>query len=96
MYFRDLQLRLAPESSVPLAFQLAGLLASEIQVGRLAPGEILPGSRVLSESLGLSRYVAMAALKELVKQGWAISLPNSGTYVSLTLPSHLPHVWYDS
>jgi GntR family transcriptional regulator / MocR family aminotransferase len=93
MHFRDLQPQLDPESSEPLAFQLAGLLAREIQAGRLVPGEMLPGSRVLSENLGFSRYVAMAALKELVKQGWATSLPNSGTYVSQTLPSHLPHSW---
>lgn len=93
MHFRDLQLRLDLASSEPLAFQLAGLLVGEILTGRLSPGEILPGSRVLSESLGLSRYVVMAALKELTQQGWATSLPNSGTYVSQTLPSHMPPSW---
>jgi GntR family transcriptional regulator / MocR family aminotransferase len=72
--------------SAPRHQQLARALVREIQRGRLDPGARLPGSRVLATSLGLNRKVVVAALDELVGQGWLEVMKARGTRVALTLP----------
>ncbi|MBE4750968.1 PLP-dependent aminotransferase family protein [Corallococcus sp. ZKHCc1 1396] len=67
--------------------QLARALVQEIQRGRLPPGAMLPGSRTLATQLGVNRKVVVAAVEELVAQGWLETLPASGTRVAALLPS---------
>jgi len=93
MAFSDLFDRLDPRASEPLALQLARLLAAEIGRGRLAPGETLPSSRALAQSLGLSRHIVMSALWELEMEGWTVSRHGSGTYVADVLPATFPASW---
>jgi GntR family transcriptional regulator / MocR family aminotransferase len=71
----------------PRHVQLARALVREIQRGRLAPGARLPGSRTLATTLGLNRKVVVAALDELVAQGWLEALPARGTQVAQSLPA---------
>lgn len=71
----------------PRHVQLARALVREIQRGRLAPGARLPGSRTLAASLKLNRKVVVAALDELVAQGWLEALPARGTQVAQSLPA---------
>lgn len=66
--------------------QLIRALINEIQRGRLAPGAMLPGSRTLAEQLKVNRKVVVAAVDELVAQGWLETQPAAGTRVVATLP----------
>ncbi|MEQ8927356.1 MAG: PLP-dependent aminotransferase family protein [Fulvivirga sp.] len=72
--------------SKPLYLQLTEQLIQEISSGRLAPGLKLPGTRVLSEILNVNRKTVQNCYDELLAQGWLITKPSSGTYVSHTLP----------
>lgn len=93
MTLRLLQPCLDPASDRPLALQVAHLLVREIREGRLRPGEVLPGSRVVSEELGITRHAAMSALRELELEGWVETRPGSGTYVAERLPVGVPRHW---
>jgi len=93
MPFPDLAARLDAGAPEPLALQLVRLLAREIRDGGMAPGAAMPSSRALAEELGISRHVAMSALRELEMEGWVLSRPGSGTYVSGTPPGELPRGW---
>jgi DNA-binding GntR family transcriptional regulator len=64
--------------------QLAEELLAEITSGRRKPGEPLPSVRELAAEHG--QTVAQRALMELVREGWATSIPGSGTYVADPLP----------
>jgi len=66
--------------------KLCNQLINEIQVGRLKPGDILPGSRSLASQLAVNRKTVQLAYEELESQGWLESRPRSGTYVSNQLP----------
>ncbi|HET9626232.1 MAG TPA: PLP-dependent aminotransferase family protein [Kofleriaceae bacterium] len=68
------------------ATQLTRALVHEIQRGRLPPGAMLPGSRTLASQLGVNRKVVVAAIDELVTQGWLETRPASGTRVAASLP----------
>lgn len=71
----------------PKFLQIAATLVDEIRRGRLRPGDRLPGSRVLAQSLGVHRNTVLAALQELIAQGWLRSAPARGTYVASDLPT---------
>jgi GntR family transcriptional regulator/MocR family aminotransferase len=73
-------------ASAPSHERLARALVREIQRGRLDAGALLPGSRVLAESLGVNRKVVVAALDELCAQGWLEAEPARGTRVAQILP----------
>jgi GntR family transcriptional regulator / MocR family aminotransferase len=47
---------------------------------------MLPGSRTLAHQLGVNRKVVVAAVEELVSQGWLETRPASGTRVAAFLP----------
>ncbi|MCY1071402.1 PLP-dependent aminotransferase family protein [Nannocystis sp. RBIL2] len=79
-------LALDPAAAVPRQTQLARALVAEIQRGRLAPGAFLPGSRTLAAQVGVNRKVVVAAVDELVAQGWLEALPARGIRVAMNLP----------
>ncbi|WP_456749190.1 GntR family transcriptional regulator [Bradyrhizobium sp. USDA 4341] len=62
--------------------QIHGLIVS----GRLKPGARLPGTRALSEQLGVSRNTIILAYETLTSEGYLESREGAGTYVSTTLP----------
>lgn len=66
--------------------KLLNKLTTDIKDGRLAPGSMLPGSRSLAEQLGINRKTVQQVYEELEVQGWLMTRPRSGTYVSETLP----------
>ncbi|WP_437537313.1 PLP-dependent aminotransferase family protein [Sorangium sp. So ce726] len=74
-------------ASVPRQTQLSRAIVQEIQRGRLLPGSTLPGSRTLAAQLNVNRKVVVAAVDELVAQGWLEALPARGTRVALNLPT---------
>ncbi|MEZ5492076.1 MAG: PLP-dependent aminotransferase family protein [Gammaproteobacteria bacterium] len=66
--------------------KLLNKLTTDIKEGRLAPGSMLPGSRSLAEQLGVNRKTVQQVYEELEIQGWLVTRPRSGTYISETLP----------
>jgi GntR family transcriptional regulator/MocR family aminotransferase len=77
-------------AALPPFLQIARSLAADIQQGRLRPGDRLPGSRRLAESLQVHRNTVLAALAELMSEGWIETAPGRGTFVTRTIvnPSH--------
>jgi GntR family transcriptional regulator/MocR family aminotransferase len=70
------------DGTLPPFLQIARALANDIQRGRLRPGDRLPGSRRLAESLHVHRNTVLAAQAELVAEGWIETAPGKGTFVS--------------
>jgi GntR family transcriptional regulator / MocR family aminotransferase len=73
------------DAALPPFLQIARALASDIQRGRLRPGDRLPGSRKLAASLGVHRNTVLAALAELMAEGWLETAAGSGTFVTSTI-----------
>lgn len=74
------------DSTQPLFINLARSITSEIERGRLKPGDALPGTRTLAKSLKLHRNTVDAAYQELAMQGWLVARSSRGTYVADDLP----------
>lgn len=70
----------------PLYRQLESEIIQLICHSILKPGQPLPSSRELAQSLDLNRKTVVAAYEELAAQGWVETRQRSGAYVS----SHLP------
>lgn len=66
--------------------KLLNCITIDIQNGRLIPGSMLPGSRVLANQLGVNRKTVQQVYEELEVQGWLKSKLRSGTFVSDILP----------
>ncbi|MEC3905392.1 PLP-dependent aminotransferase family protein [Tamlana sp. 2201CG12-4] len=74
------------KSKQPLYIQLTNQFIDLIKNGKLAPTTKLPGSRTLSELIGLHRKTVVASYDELTLQGWIESVPKKGTFVNSKLP----------
>jgi len=83
----DLELALSPR---PPGITRQGWLYAEIRAaihaGRLAPGARLPPSRDFARQLGVSRGTVLAALAQLIAEGYLAGAVGKGTYVSAQLP----------
>lgn len=82
--------RLDRQAGVPLYRQIARALTDDIRRGRLRPGDPLPGSRTLARSLGVQRLTVVAAYDELSAEGWTVTRPARGAFVSPDLPDPRP------
>ena len=80
------QLWLEDSPGKTLHARLLNTLTVDIKEGRLSPGSMLPGSRSLAEQLGVNRKTVQQVYEELEAQGWLVTRPRSGTFVSETLP----------
>jgi GntR family transcriptional regulator/MocR family aminotransferase len=78
---------LDPDAEAPLFQQLVQAIARDIRRGRLRPGDLLPGSRTLAQSLGVARKTVVSALDELVAQGWLSASPARGMFVAEVQPA---------
>src|SRR5580698_9385316 len=86
----ELALALDPSADQPVFLQIARAVAADVRRGRLHPGAELPGSRVLSRSLGVHRNTVLAAYRELAAEGWIEQVVAKGTFVSSALPEPAP------
>jgi GntR family transcriptional regulator/MocR family aminotransferase len=82
----DFAVDLRRDDPVPPFLQIARTLVSDIQRGRLRPGDRLPGSRALARSVGVHRNTVLAALAELTAEGWIETAPGRGTFVAAGIP----------
>jgi GntR family transcriptional regulator / MocR family aminotransferase len=69
-------------ATLPPFLQIARSLAEDIGRGRLRPGDRLPGSRQLAASLHVHRNTVLAALGELMAEGWLETVAGCGTFVT--------------
>ncbi|MFC6495676.1 PLP-dependent aminotransferase family protein [Ancylobacter dichloromethanicus] len=82
-----LNLERRPDS--PLYRQIYQGLAAEIVSGAIKPGQRLPSTRDLAQSLGVSRNTIMLAFEQLAAEGYLEGLSGSGTYVSRQPPAEV-------
>jgi GntR family transcriptional regulator/MocR family aminotransferase len=76
-----------PASTLPLHRQVYEAIRSAILGGMLAPGERLPATRALAETLTLSRATVVEAYEQLRAEGYIHGRQGSGTYVVPDLPA---------
>jgi len=86
----QLSFEIDPSASVSLQTQLIGEISTSITTGRLAPGTRLPGTRALSEQLGVSRNTVLLAFAALAAEGFVEPREGAGTFVSETSPEPAP------
>jgi GntR family transcriptional regulator/MocR family aminotransferase len=70
--------------------RIARGVADDVRRGRLRSGDALPGTRGLADALGVNRNTVVAAYRELVAEGWAVTRPGGGTYVAESIPEPRP------
>ncbi|MBA2684091.1 MAG: PLP-dependent aminotransferase family protein [Gemmatimonadaceae bacterium] len=78
------------QHGVPLYQQIARAIESDIRRGRLRAGDPLPGTRTLAQAIGVQRLTVVSAFDDLVAEGWLVSHPARGTFVSADLPDPKP------
>src|ERR1700709_2073303 len=71
---------------VTLYIQVCNSFISLITNGTLQPSDVLPGSRILAELIGINRNTVKLAYEELISQGWAESVERKGVFVLSRLP----------
>lgn len=77
------------EQGPPYYQQLVSQIQQGVATGRLLPGDKLPSSRLLAESLGVSRSTTTRVYDQLISEGLLISEPKRGVFVS-SLPISSP------
>lgn len=82
----ELTVALGADDRLPLFLQLANAIADDIHRGRLKPGDPLPGTRELAQSLGVSRNTVVAGYDELAAEGLVDTRVGGGTRVAATAP----------
>jgi GntR family transcriptional regulator / MocR family aminotransferase len=75
--------------SLPLHQKLYEELRQEILGGRLSPGQKLPSTRSLAQSLGISRSTVTQSYEQLLSEGYLETKVGSGTFVGAQLPDDL-------
>lgn len=83
-------LNIDKNAPLPVFLQIANGLSDQIRRGVVSVGTQLPGTRVMSELLGVHRKTVVAAYEELLAQGWLESRQSRGTFVSAKLPDIRP------
>jgi GntR family transcriptional regulator/MocR family aminotransferase len=81
-------LSLDSTSETPIFLQISRAIAGDIARGRLGPGDHVPGTRTLAETLGVHRSTVVAAYAELSAQGWTETRAGGATLVSASSPEN--------
>ncbi|MFD2594530.1 MocR-like pyridoxine biosynthesis transcription factor PdxR [Sphingobacterium griseoflavum] len=67
--------------------QIADAIIHAIKIGKLSPGDALPGSRQLATKLLVNRNTVTMALDVLSAEGWLVAQPRKGMFVAHMLPT---------
>jgi GntR family transcriptional regulator/MocR family aminotransferase len=78
------------DSGSPLFVRIGRAISRDIARGRLKPGDRLPGTRTLAQTLGVHRSTVVAAFAELSSQGWLETRPGGATLVASSSPDPAP------
>lgn len=82
-----LALTLDRQEARPLHAQLSAALRALILSEHAAPGLRLPPSRLLARELRVSRSTALAALEQLIAEGYLEGRQGAGTFIAANLPA---------
>jgi GntR family transcriptional regulator / MocR family aminotransferase len=85
----ELTLSLDHDAAMPLHRQVYAELRRSILTGRLLPGQRVPSTRSLSQSLGISRTTVTQGYEQLLSEGYLETRHGSGTFVCGQLPETL-------
>lgn len=69
-------------NDTPIYEQIKKQIKSQIMLGELKAGEILPSIRSLAKDLRVSVITTKNAYEELEKEGYVDTIPGKGTYVA--------------
>lgn len=78
----ELNVTISRESHQPIHQQLSTKLMHAIQSGAFGAGVPLPGTRELSQRLGINRKTVIRVYDELTAHGWLYTEDKRGTFVS--------------
>jgi DNA-binding transcriptional regulator YhcF (GntR family) len=70
----------------PLHRQVFTALRAAIREARIAPGQRLPSTRALAQTLRLSRNIIASAYEQLLAEGYVTARVGSGTRAARALP----------
>jgi len=70
------------DAGTPVWQQLADILRGQIERGEIAPGKLLPSSRTLMQTYGVSDGTVKRAIADLRAAGLVKSITGRGTYVA--------------
>lgn len=82
----ELKIAIHRDSDVAIHLQITNKVIEEIKRGRLLPGTVLPGTRLLAGNLNINRKTVIQAYDELVAQGWLSTESKRGTFVTPGIP----------
>jgi GntR family transcriptional regulator/MocR family aminotransferase len=83
-------LKIEKSAVTPFYRQIEGQIRNAILTGIIKPGLRLPASRVLARDIGVSRPTIVQVYEYLSFEGFLETRPGAGTFVSRTLPNHIP------
>ncbi len=83
-------------SKQPIYIQLTNQFIGLIKERTLPPQAKLPGTRTLSDLIGLHRKTVIACYEELLLQGWIESIPKKGTFVQKDIPILQQQKWTEN
>ncbi|NMH87685.1 aminotransferase-like domain-containing protein [Flavivirga algicola] len=86
-------LKIDRASKQPIYIQLTNQFINLIKERTLPPQAKLPGTRTLSDLIGLHRKTVIACYEELILQGWIESIPKKGTFVHKDIPLLQQQEW---
>ncbi|CAM3023095.1 PLP-dependent aminotransferase family protein [Chryseobacterium flavum] len=81
-----LELEIDKKLGKAVYLQIADIIITDIRSGRLKPGDALPGSRNLAQTLKINRNTVVEAYQVLINEEWVISKERKGIFVSERLP----------
>lgn len=76
------------KSSIPIYYQLKGIILEMIENEDVKPGDMIPTERELCEFHDISRMTVRMAIMELVNEGVLYREQGKGTYVAHQKPKH--------
>ncbi|HEX9447012.1 MAG TPA: PLP-dependent aminotransferase family protein, partial [Dongiaceae bacterium] len=82
-----MDLQLDRQDPRPLVDQIMTAMIERIEQRRLLPGVRLPSIRRLAEAIGVSKFTVIESYDRLVAQGYLVSRPASGFFVSGSRPA---------
>ena len=70
----------------PIYSQIEGGIREQIAAGILRPGDKIPSVRELATGLTINPNTIARAYRDLEQQGWIVTVPGKGCFVSQSLP----------